>query len=117
MNSVNFKTIWVLSLLLLVIILLSGIKICKIPQLAVDQYIDVKYREPFEISDISDINAVNATNIEPNDYNSLQQLVKRHFTKELNQFVDQERQNQTLAFLDEKLENISTKVNDIINTQ
>lgn len=52
MNS-DLKLIWVLSLLLLLIILLSGIKVCKLDRPLYNRFIDRRYNymsEPFIVS-------------------------------------------------------------------
>ncbi len=52
MNS-DLKLIWVLSLLLLLIILISGIKVCKLDKPLYNRFIDRRYKyisEPFDIT-------------------------------------------------------------------
>ncbi len=105
-TQIDFNIILVITLLLIVIILLSGVKICKIPlnlnlnKALNDRFIDTRYNyisEPFDIStdpmvyDVGDF-----------AFNSINQT--------LTQTVDQEKQNRQINGLMDQISNLENKI-------
>jgi len=90
MNS-DLKLIWVLSLLLLLIILISGIKICKLDSPLYNRFIDRRYKyisEPFDI--IPSDNAKKILNVSNNYISSnLQKMTnEKRENKKINKLSD-----------------------------
>jgi len=113
MNSANFKTIWILSLLLFVIIILSGIRVCNTPRITSDPYVDVKYRSRENFA----MNAVEAAGNKPNDYQSLYNLIKLHRDDKITQSLSQQRQDKDLHYTEKLLNEMTAKFKHLKDIQ
>jgi hypothetical protein len=105
MVSIDLKTIWVLSILLLVIILLSSIRVCpKTKVTSIDPYYDVKYKENFNNSNVS---------ASTNDYAALEQVIKKKHENTLNQHIYLMRQANEINNLEQNIKKVETLLSDV----
>ena len=103
-TQIDFNIILVITLLLIVIILLSGVKICKIPlnlnKALNDRFIDTRYNyisEPFDI--VTDPMVYQVGDIAVDSINQT-----------LTQTVDQEKQNKQINGLMDQISNLENKI-------
>ncbi len=104
---INLNTIMIMSLVVLFIIILSGIKICKVPSNSNQnsKFIDTKYKyvsEPFGDQD-------QATTL---DYSKeIGSLANQKFKMTATQITEQLKQNNQINFLTKQIEALENKIN------
>ena len=108
---VNLNIIWVISLLLLVIIILSGIRICRNPiksttlvtQNTNPIFVDKTYNPPLETMDI--------LTPKPSDYPSIiSELANQKFKTTLDQTIQSEKQNSQINLLSRQIDALENKI-------
>jgi len=109
MNS-DLKLIWILSLLLLLIILLSGIKVCKLDKPLYNRFIDRRYNyisEPFNPIE---------TNTNPSE-NAMKilKVSDDYISSNLKKMVDEKRENQKINDLSKDINTMELKMRYLQN--
>jgi hypothetical protein len=119
---VNLNIIWVISLLLLVIIILSGIKICRNPieskTLATQNtnpiFVDKTYKyisEPFYDNTEPPLESADVETPAPSDYPSIiSELANRKFKTTLDQTIQSEKQNSQINLLSRQIDSLENKI-------
>ena len=104
MNT-DLKLIWIISLLLLLIILLSGVKVCNVPKMLETKFIDRKYNyisEPFVVEP-SDLNKILAVEDEYISSNLAKTLTENKENKKINELKN------TISLLEMKMRKLMEK--------
>ena len=103
----DLKLIWIISLLLLLIIILSGIKVCNVPKILETKFIDRKYdyiSEPFVV--------------EPTDLNKILKVDDEYVASNLSKVSNENLENKkikelkdTISLLEMKMRKLMTEKN------
>ena len=100
----DLKLIWIISLLLLLIILLSGIKVCNVPRMLETKFIDRKYKyisEPFAV--------------EPSDLNKILKVNDEYIASNLSKIATENLENKKINDLKNKISLLEMKMRKLMN--
>ena len=99
----DLKLIWIISLLLLLIILLSGIKVCNVPKMIESKFIDRKYKyisEPFVV--------------EPTELNKILRVNDEYVASNLSKIANENIENKKINDLKNKISLLEMKMRKLI---
>jgi hypothetical protein len=102
MNT-DLKLIWIISLLLLLIILLSGVKVCNVPKMLETKFIDRKYNyisEPFVV--------------EPTDLNKILKVNDEYIASNLSKIASENRENKKIKELKDTIDLLEMKMKKLM---
>jgi len=103
-DNANLNIIWVISILLLIIIILSGVKICKTPFDPPTIFVDKPYKyvsEPFGDTDPSPTTDFST---------SIRNLAKDKYEKTLAQTIELSKQNSKMGILSRQIDALENKI-------